>query len=74
LVPGRTDKRAAGFIERHGTACAEIDAIPPTELRRRVEEAINSHIDVDQWNRLIAVERAEQETLDRMVEALGRAG
>ena len=69
-----TDKRAAGFIERHGTACAEIDAIPPTELRRRVEEAINSHIDVDQWNRLIAVERAEQETLDRMVEALGRAG
>lgn len=69
-----TDKRAAAFVERHGTACAEIDAIPPTELRRRVEEAINSHIDVAEWNRLLAVEQAEQETLDRMVKRLGRAG
>ena len=60
-----SDKRAAGFIERYGEYCAEVDAIPPTELRRRVEEAINSHIDVEEWNRLITVEQAEQETVDQ---------
>jgi len=42
-----TDNRAAGFIKQYGTDCAEIDAIAPSELRRRVEEAIDSHIDVD---------------------------
>jgi hypothetical protein len=74
-LPVKTsDKRAAGFIRLHGTACAEIDAIAPTELRRRVEAAVNEHIDVDEWNRLLAVERAEQETLNRMVKRLGRAG
>jgi hypothetical protein len=67
----QSDNRAAGFIERHGTACAEIDAIPPTELRRRVEEAINSHIEAEEWNRLLVVEKAEQETLDRMIVQLG---
>jgi hypothetical protein len=70
----QSDNRAAGFIHRHGAACAEIDAIPPTELRRRVEAAINAHIDATEWNRLLIVEQAEQETLDHMVKQLGRSG
>src|SRR5262249_42927249 len=41
----RKDKRAAGFVRRHGERCAEIDALPPSELRRRVEAAIRGHID-----------------------------
>lgn len=60
----KTDRRAKGFISQHGDACAEIDALPPTELRRRVREAIESHIDGDQWNRLQSVEEAERDTLD----------
>jgi hypothetical protein len=70
----QADKRAAGFIRRYGTACAEIDAIPPTELRRRVTEAIDSHIDVERWNRLLTVEEAERDTLRQVVEGLDKAG
>jgi hypothetical protein len=64
------DKRAAGFVRRYGKACAEIDALPPSELRRRVAEAIDSHIDVERWNRLVKVEQAERETLDQFVNTL----
>lgn len=69
----RSDKRAAGFIRRYGTACAEIDALPPKELRRRVAEAIDSHIDVDRWNRLLRVEEAERETLQMVLQGFAGA-
>lgn len=59
-----SDPRAAGFIARHGRACAELDAIPPTELRRRVDAAIRSHIDPERWERLQAVEAAEKRSLE----------
>jgi hypothetical protein len=63
----KSDKRAAGFIRKHGKHCAEIDAIPPTVLRDRVRGAILSHIDTGAWERLRAVEAAEQETLAKVV-------
>jgi hypothetical protein len=63
-----SDRRAAGFVREYGADCAEIDAIPPSELRRRVQEAIEGHIDAKRWNRLIDVENAERETLQRVVE------
>ena len=66
----RADNRAAGFIKQYGTACAEIDAIPPSELRRRVEDAIVGHIDADRWEALQVVEQAERETLQTLVEGL----
>ena len=70
-LPVKTaDKRAAGFVRQYGTSCAEIDALPPTELRQRVSDAIDSHIDVDRWNRLLKVEQAERETLDQFVTSL----
>lgn len=62
-----TDNRAAGFIQEHGDTGAEIDAIPPTELRRRVRQAIERHIDTDRWARLRIVEEAEKETLEAFV-------
>jgi hypothetical protein len=66
------DKRSPGFVREHGTACAEVDALPPTELRRRVQEAIEGHIDLERWNRLVEVERVEQETLDTMLQNWGK--
>jgi hypothetical protein len=63
----KTDKRAAGFIKKHGRRCAEIDAIPPTVLRERVRDAIVSHIDTEAWENLSAVEALEQETLEKVV-------
>jgi hypothetical protein len=70
-LPVKTlDKRAAGFVRTYGTSCAEIDALPPSELRQRVTDAIDSHIDVERWNRLLKVEQAERETLAHFVTSL----
>lgn len=59
-----TDVRSRAFHERYGSRCAEADALPPSELRRRVRTAIESHIDRAAWDRLRAVEAAEKQSLD----------
>lgn len=66
-----SDTRAAKFLREH-RQCAEVDALPPSELRRRVRQAIEQHVDAEEWHRLQAVESAEQETLNRMLLKLGR--
>ncbi len=65
------DSRASGFRENYGDAGAEIDAIPPTELRRRVTDAISNHIDVERWNSLLQVEAAERATMRTVLASLG---
>jgi hypothetical protein len=59
-----TDSRCKGFEG----GSVEVDAIPPSELRRLVERRITDHIDTDSYDRLIAVEDAERETLFRIAE------
>src|SRR5262249_61192281 len=61
------DRRSAGFIRQHGRDCAEVDALAPSELRNRVEDAILAHIDAAEWERLQEAERLEQETLEEFV-------
>jgi hypothetical protein len=61
------DRRARAFIERHGDECAEVDALPPSELRSRVRQAIESHIDQERWKRLQKTEELEKETLERVM-------
>jgi hypothetical protein len=63
----RSDMRARAFVEEYGEDCAEVDAIPPTELRQRVREAIEGHIDPDRWARLRRPEELEQQTLQQYV-------
>jgi hypothetical protein len=58
-----TASRARDFISRHGTHCAEVDAIPPDELRRRVRDAIESHVDQERWARLRRIEDLERASL-----------
>jgi len=65
-----SDMRSKAFIREHGEACAEVDALPPTELRRRVEEAIDSHIDVDRWNKLLKTEAMERKQIDQWAKAM----
>ena len=55
----QTDSRTRGFLREHGPDCVELDALPPTELRRRLRDAITAAIDADKWNRAIQVEKAE---------------
>jgi hypothetical protein len=66
----RKDCRAASFIREHGTSCAEVDALSPVELRRRVRAAILSHIDPVRWERLREVERIERKGMQEYMAAM----
>ena len=55
LKPKTKDRRYQSFVERHGTQCAELDALPATELRDRIRSAIEWHIPQAEWDRLMKV-------------------
>lgn len=63
-----TDTRASKFKDEHGSQCVELDALPPDELRSRLQTAIVQLIDIVQWNRDISVEKAEFESIQRTVD------
>lgn len=52
----------ADYLERYGDRCVEVDAIPPQEIRDRLREIIEGHIDQDEWEHLKAHEYLEKET------------
>ena len=63
-----SDNCARSFREQHGDRCAELDAIPSTELRRRVRDTIEAHItNRDEWERLKRVESAERESREAVL-------
>lgn len=66
-VKQATDSRAKAYLKLYGNRAAELDALRPDELRRRVKAAITSNIDVEPWNRLSAVEAVERESLSAVV-------
>lgn len=53
------DMRASKFRAKHGDECVELDALPPDELRRRIQDAVSDLQDLDLWDRAIAVEQVE---------------
>jgi hypothetical protein len=59
-----TDSRSKNFVG----GSVEVDAIPPTELKRIVGDCITRHIDEDAFDRLMDIEQAERETLYRIAE------
>jgi hypothetical protein len=59
------DRRSKGFVRDHGSDCVELDALPPNELRRRIEVGVRGLMDHAKWERAIKVERAEIESITR---------
>lgn len=55
----RKDPRYNWFRRHVGTACYELDAMPPPELRARVEMEIRDYIDMTKWENAVAVEKVE---------------
>jgi hypothetical protein len=55
------------YLAAHGDRCVEVDALAPDEIRRRVREIIESHIDQDEWSRLKLIEEQERETVQQFV-------
>jgi len=64
-----SDSRATKFIQKYGQHCVELDALPPTELRRRIREAVERYLDRRAWDRAIAVEKVE---LQNIIETVGQ--
>ena len=60
----RGDSRSAKYLAEHGDRAAELDALRPDELRRRIREAIAANVDSTAWERLQRAESAERESLD----------
>ncbi|QDT55938.1 hypothetical protein Pan44_39860 [Caulifigura coniformis] len=73
LEPKKSDKRYRAFIEAHGSAAAELDALPAPEIRDRVRAAIERHIPPEQWERLQTIE-LEERSLFRATLGRLRAG
>jgi len=61
-----SDSRARTFLREHGTECVELDALPPSELRRRLTEAIEARIDWVRWDRAVRVQTAEIESIRKI--------
>ena len=59
-----SDSRSESFRKRHGEQCVELDALPPTELRRRIRDAVEHCIDSELWDRAVAVENAELSSIE----------
>jgi hypothetical protein len=59
----RQDPRYGWFSKTVRTPCYELDAMPPPELRRRVEQRIRSRLNLALWEHARMIERAEMESL-----------
>jgi hypothetical protein len=55
-----SDPRAMKFRLEHGGEAVELDALPPVELRRRIEEAVKKHTDAAAWDRAAEIETEEK--------------
>lgn len=54
-----TDPRAKWYIKKYGNKSWELDALPPKELIRLAEEAVNNIIDIDIYNEVIEQEKRD---------------
>ena len=62
------DPRAPWFRKTYGQLCWELDAMDPNDLRSRVEEEINNHIEPEAWERCRVVDEAERKSLRHILD------
>jgi hypothetical protein len=70
LAPKKNDRRYKKFVEKYGSKCAEVDALPANDLRGLCDHFISSFIPTDQWSRLQEIEAMERETFANTLETL----
>jgi len=60
-------KKWKPYVEQFGDRCVEVDAINPKDIRERLRRAIETNIDMGEWERLKAVEELEKESVREFV-------
>ncbi len=61
-----TDPRAKWYINKYGPTSWELDALPPKELIRLTENAVQSIIDMDIYNDMIVEEQSQIKKLETL--------
>ena len=69
----KKDPRYKWFVANHGRHCWELDAMDPNDLRDCVEQEIIELIEPVAWQRCEVVNKAEQESLQTVLEQWGGA-
>jgi hypothetical protein len=64
----KKDPRAPWFRKTYGQLCWELDAMDPNDLRSRVEEEIEKHIEPEAWERCRVIDEAERESLRHVLD------
>ena len=59
----KKESRAAKFKAIHGNDVIEADALPPGELRQRLEEHILAYLDREAWDKSVAIEKVEKQSI-----------
>ena len=67
------DPRRKWFVANYGDRCWELDAMDPNDLRDCVEQEIRKLIEPEAWQRCEVVNKAEQESLQTVLEQWGVA-
>jgi hypothetical protein len=55
------------YVNQFGDRCVEADAINPGDIRDRLKAAIESHIDLAEWERLRQIEELERQSVKQFV-------
>lgn len=64
LVAKKGSSRRAKFVEKHGEAVHELEAVPPIRLQKILRRVIDSVLDVDAFNAEIESEKRDAVKLD----------
>ncbi|RLI41371.1 hypothetical protein DRO59_07115 [Candidatus Bathyarchaeota archaeon] len=73
LAPNPTkkaDPRRKWYVKKFGDRCWELDAIPPTELQRIIEQSITRFVDAEKWKATVEEIEKEKEALKQQLSKL----
>jgi hypothetical protein len=63
-----TDTRSAGYIEKFGRTCWEVDALDPQTLTAIVETNIEGTIDMDAYEEMLDKEKADRKKIKKLIQ------
>jgi hypothetical protein len=63
-----SDPRARAYVDRFGNKTWELEAIPPGDLRGRVDGRVRDFIDEEQWDATLAQEEADRAELQEIAD------
>ncbi|MGD0576507.1 MAG: hypothetical protein ABSA74_00315 [Candidatus Staskawiczbacteria bacterium] len=62
----KSDSRSKKFVKAHGDIAVELDALPPDVLEKNIIRNIQKYLDVEQFKKDLAVEKAERKELNQL--------